>query len=224
VIISGFARNMNHIVVGTDVNGLTGMTIGLLGIGVIIAFNVAANWISWYRPRLLQHVVNLLVNPVVHATLGGHAPRAQYTRDDISPFFWPNGRMPSAERWAAVSAHDFRDYRLRVFGQVENPVELSLDDIRALPRQQQITLHNCIQGWSGIAEWGGLPMRELIRLVRPLPNVRAVIFYSFAEGTGGGQYYDSHTLENMRHPLALLAYEMNDRPLTDVHGAPLRLR
>jgi DMSO/TMAO reductase YedYZ molybdopterin-dependent catalytic subunit len=67
-------------------------------------------------------------------------------------------------------------------------------------------------------------MPDLIRLVRPTPEARAVIFYSFGEGLEGGQYYDSHTLDNLRNPQALLAYEMNFRPLTEVHGAPLRLR
>ncbi len=67
-------------------------------------------------------------------------------------------------------------------------------------------------------------MPELIKLVRPKPEARAVIFFSFGEGERGGPYYDSHTLENMRHPQALLAWEMNGRPLNDVHGAPLRLR
>jgi methionine sulfoxide reductase catalytic subunit len=224
VIVSGFARNMNHIVLGTDFTRLTGMTIGLLGIGVLIAANVAANWISWLRPRLVQHAVNLLVNPVIHATLGGHAPRAEYTREDISPFFWPNGRLPGSEQWKTSAAGGFRDYRLRVFGLVENPVELSMEQIRSLPKHQQVTLHHCIQGWSGIAEWGGLQMIELMRLVRPRPEVKAVVFYSFGEGGEGGQYYDSHTIENMRHPQALLAYEMNGAPLNEIHGAPLRLR
>jgi DMSO/TMAO reductase YedYZ molybdopterin-dependent catalytic subunit len=93
-----------------------------------------------------------------------------------------------------------------------------------MPKTRQITLHNCIQGWSGIAGWGGLQMIELMKLVRPKPNARAVIFYSFGEGEQGGQYYDSHTMENMLHSQTLLAWEMNDRPLNDVHGAPLRLR
>ena len=67
-------------------------------------------------------------------------------------------------------------------------------------------------------------MNEIIKLVRPRANVKAVVFYSFGEGLGGGQYYDSHTLENVRHAQTLLAYEMNFKPLNDVHGAPLRLR
>ena len=63
-----------------------------------------------------------------------------------------------------------------------------------------------------------------MKLVHPLPEARAVLFYSFSEGTGGGQYYDSHTIESMHLPQALLAYELNYQPLNDVHGAPLRLR
>ena len=63
-----------------------------------------------------------------------------------------------------------------------------------------------------------------MKLVRPKPNVRAVVFYASSEGAAGGQYYDSHTIENVRHPQTLLAYEMNYRPLEDLHGAPLRLR
>ena len=107
---------------------------------------------------------------------------------------------------------------------MENPVELSLEEIRALGKKTQITLHHCIQGWSGIAEWGGLPMAELIKLVRPKPEARVAVFYSFGEGLEGGQYYDSHSLANLMHPQTLLAYEMNDEPLSELHGAPLRLR
>ena len=103
-------------------------------------------------------------------------------------------------------------------------MDLSLDDIKAMTKQQQITLHHCIQGWSGIAEWGGLPMAELIALVKPKPNARVAVFYSFGEGLDGGAYFDTHTLSNLMHPHSLLAYEMNYQPLNDVHGAPLRLR
>jgi DMSO/TMAO reductase YedYZ molybdopterin-dependent catalytic subunit len=107
---------------------------------------------------------------------------------------------------------------------VENPVELSLDDLRALTQKTQITLHHCIQGWSGIAEWGGLPVAELVKLVRPKPDVRAVVFYSFGEGMEGGQFYDSLSMQNAMRPQTILAYEMNFEPLNQLHGAPLRLR
>jgi len=117
-----------------------------------------------------------------------------------------------------------------VYGLVENSVELSLDELRSLGQKTQITLHHCIQGWSGIAEWGRLPLAELIRLVRPVSEAKAVIFYSFSEGvdftTGvaAGQYYDSLSIEKSWNPQILLAYEMNYQPLNNLHGAPLRLR
>ena len=122
------------------------------------------------------------------------------------------------------TTRSFKDYRLKVFGSVEAPVELSLIDLRALGRKTQITLHHCIQGWSGIAEWGGLPLVELVKLVQPKPSVRAVVFYSFGEGAGGGQFYDSLSMKNAVHPYTILAYEMNFEPLNDLHGGPLRLR
>jgi DMSO/TMAO reductase YedYZ molybdopterin-dependent catalytic subunit len=113
---------------------------------------------------------------------------------------------------------------------VENPVDLSLDDLQALVKKEQITLHHCIQGWSGIAAWGGVPLAELTRLVLPMPNAKAVVFYSFGEGVAlhegvvGIQYYDNVSIENALNPQTLLAYEMNYQPLNHLHGAPLRLR
>jgi len=67
-------------------------------------------------------------------------------------------------------------------------------------------------------------MVELMKLVRPKPEAKAVVFYSFGEGLEGGQFYDSHTIENVRHSQTMLAYEMNFELLNRVHGAPLRLR
>jgi methionine sulfoxide reductase catalytic subunit len=82
----------------------------------------------------------------------------------------------------------------------------------------------------GIAEWGGLPLAELMRLVRPRPASTAVVFYSFGEGVAlhegvvGVRYYDNLSIENAMNPQTLLAYEMNYQPLNHLHGAPLRLR
>ena len=151
-------------------------------------------------------------------------PRAEFTRADISPHFWANGKRPTSAEYQALQADGFRDYRLRVFGLVEDPVELSLDEIKALSKSEQITQHQCIQGWSGIAEWGGLSLSALIDRVRPAPEVKYVVFRSFGEGIEPGEYYESHTIDDSRHPQSLLAYEMNYEPLNEMHGAPLRLR
>jgi DMSO/TMAO reductase YedYZ molybdopterin-dependent catalytic subunit len=230
VVLTGFVRNMNHIVVGTDSANPIGLYLGLAGIGVVVLLNVFANWMAWRHPRAVQHAAKAIVSPVMGFLLDRPAPVAEFGRADISPFFWVNGTMPACDEWKRLAASDFKGYRLKVYGQVENPVELSLDDLRALGQKTQITLHHCIQGWSGIAEWGGLPLTELMKLVRPGPNVKAVVFYSFGEGvefsTGvaGGQYYDSLLIANARNPQTLLAYEMNYQPLNQLHGAPLRLR
>ncbi len=224
VAITGFVRNMNHIVVGTDDTSLTGVYLGLVGVGVIVAVNALANWLAWRRPRLVQHVAKAVVTPVMGFLLDRPVPVAEFRREDISPFFWANGKVPTCEKWKSLAADGFKDYRLKVYGLVDNPVELSLDDLRALGKKTQITLHHCIQGWSGIAEWGGLPLEELIKLVRPGPNAGAVVFYSFGEGGEGGEFYDSLSMQNALHPHTVLAYEMNYEPLGELHGAPLRLR
>ncbi|SAL83480.1 molybdopterin-binding oxidoreductase [Caballeronia terrestris] len=118
----------------------------------------------------------------------------------------------------------FAHYRLRIDGLVEKPVELTYAELKAMPKQEQITTHFCIQGWSGVARWGGVPMRHLLGLVKPTADARYAVFYSLADGGDGGRYYDVHRIANMRHELTMLAYEMNGAPLSVLHGAPLRLR
>jgi DMSO/TMAO reductase YedYZ molybdopterin-dependent catalytic subunit len=132
--------------------------------------------------------------------------------------------MPASDAFDALVANDFAHYRLRVSGLVEAPREFSLAELKAMPKQEQITTHFCIQGWSGVAKWGGVPMRHILELVRPMPEARYAVFYSLADGSDGGRYYDVHELFNMRHDLTILAYEMNGAPLSVLHGAPLRLR
>jgi methionine sulfoxide reductase catalytic subunit len=224
VVITGFARNMNHIVLGTDDTRRLGLYLGLLAIGVVFAINALAYWAAWNRPRAVQHAAKAVVTPVMNLLLNRASPQAQFRPEDISPYFWVNGQMPVCEEWKNLAANQFKNYRLKVCGLVENPVELSLDDLRALGKKTQITQHHCIQGWSGIAEWGGTPLMQLIKLVRPRQDARAVVFYSFGEGGEGGGFYDSLSIENAAHPLTLLAYEMNFKPLSELHGAPLRLR
>ena len=96
--------------------------------------------------------------------------------------------------------------------------------LRALPHHEQITQHFCIQGWSGVAKWGGVSMQTILDLVQPQPEAKWVVFYSLGDGPDGGIYYDAHPIEQMRYHLTMLAYDMNDEPLSFGHGAPLRLR
>jgi DMSO/TMAO reductase YedYZ molybdopterin-dependent catalytic subunit len=65
---------------------------------------------------------------------------------------------------------------------------------------------------------------DILSIVKPTPQARYAVFYSFSEGSAGGGYYDVHKIHNMQHELTILAYEMNGTPVSVLHGAPLRLR
>lgn len=224
VAMTGFARNMNHIVLGADDLHPRGMLVGFVAIGVVVLSWVAAHYLSWFTPRRLQHALKRITYPMQLLTLNRLAPQHHYTADDISPHFWPNGKVPARSDWKRLAEAGFRDYRLKVGGLVERPAEFSLADLAKLGEAEQITMHHCIQGWSGIAQWGGVPMKTIIDLVRPKPQARTVVFYSFGEGLYGGAYYDTQTIENALKPQCLLATRMNGQPLPEVYGAPLRLR
>lgn len=230
VVITGLLPNMNHIVMGTDDARPLGLYWGLVGIAAVAGGCALAHWAAWYRPRLVQHAAKAIVSPVMGALLDSPEPVAEFRKEDISPYFWQNGKMPVNEHWKALADAGFKDYRLKVHGLVDNPLDLSLADMAELEKKTQITLHHCIQGWSGIAEWGGLPLAALLDLAKPKPNATAVVFYSFGDGldftTGEplGRYYDSLSLKDATNALTMLAYEMNYEPLSQFNGAPLRLR
>jgi thiosulfate reductase cytochrome b subunit len=139
VALTGFARNMNHIVLGVDDTRPAGAALGLIGIAVVVVSWFAAHYISWYFPRALQHAEKWLMQPAKMVTLDRLIPQEHYTVARISPYFWPDGKMPEREDWRRLAAEGFKDYKLRVDGLVENPVELSLADSRvwAIKRRLQ---------------------------------------------------------------------------------------
>jgi DMSO/TMAO reductase YedYZ molybdopterin-dependent catalytic subunit/thiosulfate reductase cytochrome b subunit len=224
IVMTGFARNMNHIVLGTNDQGHRGITLGFVGTTVVILSWVAAHCISWHQPRQLQHALKLVTYPMQLVTLNRLTPQQNYSEQDISPYFWPNGKMPVRSDWTHLAENGFRDFTLKVVGLVENPVELSLADIEKLGEVEHITMHHCIQGWSGIAKWGGVPMKAIVELVHPKPEAKVVAFFSFGEALYGGAYYDTQSIENVLKPQCILASQMNGQRLPEVYGAPLRLR
>ena len=109
-------------------------------------------------------------------------------------------------------------WRLRVDGLVRQPLELSVDDLMRMPPVSYTVKHTCVEGWSAIATWHGVPVSAIVEYCRPLPTARYINLVSFDSG-----YSNGWDLASALHPQTILAYGMNDQPLTPAHGAPLRL-
>jgi sulfoxide reductase catalytic subunit YedY len=224
VLTTGALRNLNHIYAGRDDHSWVGFWLFAASMVVIIVAWVAATPVTLRYPRVIQRIGYALIGPAQRLFEHIDSAPGEYTEKDISPYFWHNGKFPVSDGYKALYDSGFAGYRLRVHGLVENPVELSLAELRAMPRHEQITQHFCIQGWSGIAKWGGVSMQSILDVVKPLPEARWAVFYSLGDGPEKGLYYDAHPIEQMSYRLTMLAYDMNDEPLSYGHGAPLRLR
>lgn len=153
----------------------------------------------------------------------------EYAKADISRFFKPNGSIePDDEAYLKASRENFANWTFEVGGLVESPLSLTLDELHALPSRTQITRHDCVEGWSCIAEWKGVPLAAILERARLKPEARYIAFFCADELEqtldGNGRYYETIDLIDARHPQTILAYEMNGAPLAVEHGAPLRLR
>lgn len=225
VFITGAVGNLNHITLGTDTHSYWAVAVFVAAAVIVAGLWLIASPLTVRYPRAVQQTGKFVVGWAKGLMERTH-PRATYRETDVTPHFWVNGRLPESPEYRRLQRSHWLEYALPIGGRVEHPVVLSFADLLALPKHEQITQHYCIQGWSGVAKWGGVRMSEILDIVRPLPTVRWVVFYSFADGAepDAGRYYDCHRIEHMREPMALLAYEMNNEPLPEVHGAPLRLR
>jgi DMSO/TMAO reductase YedYZ molybdopterin-dependent catalytic subunit/thiosulfate reductase cytochrome b subunit len=231
VIIHGVPREFAAMVLGSYAgNRSLALAIGLLGLFLILVFHVVITVFSLRYKRATQHLLGIMVNPFERVLSRSLTSREHFRRGDISRYFWVNGYPPPDEDYQRLAAGGFADYRLAVGGLVEHPVSLSLDELRHLGRQSQITKHNCIQGWTAIAEWAGVPLARVVELVQPRPEARHVVFYAMddkglTEGEGRyGFYYGTVPLYLATNPQSILALDMNGAPLPVSHGAPIRVR
>ncbi|PSB20321.1 oxidoreductase [Phormidesmis priestleyi ULC007] len=108
-------------------------------------------------------------------------------------------------------------YRLTIDGEVNHPMQLSLNELYKLPLTSVVMRHVCVEGWAAIVQWGGVRLRDLIQLAQPKDTVCYVYFQS-ADG-----YYESWDLRSCLHPQTLMAYQKNGEQLPIDNGAPLRL-
>jgi DMSO/TMAO reductase YedYZ molybdopterin-dependent catalytic subunit len=148
----------------------------------------------------------------------------EFSAADISPIFRSNGtRLPVGPDYQRLAAGAFADWRLVVDGLVRRPLSLSIDQIRRMPRQTQITRHDCVEGWSAIGKWTGVPLHLILDAAGIAQQTRYIVFHC-ADLYGSRPYYESIDMIDALHPQTILAWALNDRYLQIPNGAPLRLR
>jgi DMSO/TMAO reductase YedYZ molybdopterin-dependent catalytic subunit len=110
-------------------------------------------------------------------------------------------------------------WRLAIGGLVQQPVSLTYDQLRALPRVEQVSTFHCVTGWTVTnVHWAGVRIQDVLAGARPLASGQALRFVSMEV-----PYVDYLTLPQASLHDVLLAYEMDGRPLPREHGAPVRL-
>jgi DMSO/TMAO reductase YedYZ molybdopterin-dependent catalytic subunit len=176
-----------------------------------------------------RHVHALLEAPerLNLAILGAGQPLArEYTEADISPSFRHNGfDPPMSEQYERWVKDDWRGFVLRVDGLVERPASFDMPTLRnKFVRRSQITRHDCVEGWSVIGKWSGVLLADLLAACRVNPLAQYVVFHCMDDDGTGNRYYESLDLRQAVHPQTLLAYDLNDRPVPVMNGAPLRLK
>jgi DMSO/TMAO reductase YedYZ molybdopterin-dependent catalytic subunit len=109
-------------------------------------------------------------------------------------------------------------WSLEVSGLVANPVRLTLADLQKLPQVSNRVNHYCVEGWTAVETWTGVPFSELARLVRVEPAAHFVDFQSFDD-----DYHESWDIESAMHKQTVVAYGLDGKLLEPAHGAPARV-
>ena len=160
----------------------------------------------------------------VHRLIGANALAREFDPSEMSPMFRTNGNtQPASPEYRRHQSEGFVNWELAVGGLVTTPRSYSLADLKSKPARSQITRHDCVEGWSAIGKWTGVPLATLLNEVQLQPEARFIVFRC-ADDFSGREYYESIDLNDAFHPQTILAYGMNDGGLSIGHGAPIRLR
>jgi len=149
-----------------------------------------------------------------------------FTRRDAAREKW-GGRLPPGQNptdgwpvlhYGSIPKIELKDWKFEIGGLVEEPVSLSWEEFMALP---QVTVTNdihCVTAWSKFDNvWQGVPVAEVLKLVRLKPEARHVMVHSF------GGYTTNLSLDDLSREGNLFAHSHGGEPLTREHGWPLRL-
>jgi DMSO/TMAO reductase YedYZ molybdopterin-dependent catalytic subunit len=148
-----------------------------------------------------------------------HSLAREFPSSQISKPPFANEIEPPTDQFKRLQAGGFADWRLTVNGMVARPASFSLDQLKSYPSRSQITMLQCEEGWSYIAEWVGVPLSHVLDVVGVLPQAKYVVYFSIERDT-----WDSIDMADALHPQTFLTYGMNGDELPVAHGGPLRMR
>jgi DMSO/TMAO reductase YedYZ molybdopterin-dependent catalytic subunit len=148
-----------------------------------------------------------------------HSLAREFSRNQRSAKPFANEVAPLGDEFARLQKGGFADWRLTVDGTVAHPASFSLAELRSFPRRSHITMIQCEEGWSYIAEWTGVPLSYLLEVVGAAPRATHVVYRSFQT-----DWWESIDMADALHPQTLLALEMNGGELPVGFGGPLRMR
>ena len=180
---------------------------------------------EWF-PKILDSAEGLS-NVAQHLVTSRTSMAQEFSEVDLSPSFRSNGTSePNSKEYAALADKNFADWTLKIEGLVETPMQFTLAQLHAMPSRTQITRHDCVEGWSAIGKWTGVPLHQILAQVKPQANAKFAVFYCAdpMEADGSNPYYESIDMEDAYHPQTILAYELNGKTLPIANGAPIRLR
>lgn len=148
-----------------------------------------------------------------------HSLAREFSRSQISKRPFANEVPQLSDEFKRSQTAGFADWRLSIDGMVARPASFSLDQLKTYPSHSQITMVQCEEGWSYIAEWIGVPLSQVLQSVEVHPLARYVVYSSIDP-----QWWESIDMADALHPQTFLTYGMNGGELPVGNGGPLRLR
>jgi DMSO/TMAO reductase YedYZ molybdopterin-dependent catalytic subunit len=148
-----------------------------------------------------------------------HSLAREFQPSQISKPPFPNEMAPLSDAFKRLQAGGFADWRLSIDGLVDRPASFSLAQLKGYPSRNQITMIQCEEGWSYIAEWIGVPLHHVLDAVGVQPRARYVVYFSI-----DSDWWDSIDMADAAHPQTFLVYGMNGGDLPIGNGGPLRMR
>ncbi len=230
VVIHGLGSGLSRVVLDAA-GALQGEAVAIAALSIVAigVAHVLATTVSLRKPALTRTVAGAIIGAPERLMSRTLRPNRRVVTAPRSSYHWINGRPPVDSSYRQHEAQGFDDWRLKVDGLVRDPLSLSLQQLRSLPAYGRRSLHHCIQGWSSVADWRGVPISEVLRLAQPLPAARYAVFWGMddkaeTDHQGEGYFFEAVPLDILPAAEGFLAYEMNGAPLPIEYGAPLRLR